>query len=152
MGWAFGQRERGADWCVAVRLRKFRSVGKSGMWCGATLRYCGVGFPGPWRVLQSRGRTWLQLMCCTSVLELGVLISEWSSGAAEWRSGVWQTECDKRKVWRSGKQSGRKGIKSGGWIWDGMTRWPGGGVTEWRGVECDRVRSVTEWKQGIVLE
>ena len=25
-----------------VRLRKFRSVGKSGMWCGATLRYCGV--------------------------------------------------------------------------------------------------------------
>ena len=22
-------------------------------------------------------RTWLQLMCCTSVLELGVLISEW---------------------------------------------------------------------------
>ena len=66
-----------------VRLRKFRSVGKSGMWCGATLRYCGVGFPGPRRVLQSRGRTWLQLMCCASVLELGVLISEWSSGAAE---------------------------------------------------------------------
>ena len=66
-----------------VRLRKFRSVGKSGMWCGATLRYCGVGFLGPRRVLQSRGRTWLQLMCCASVLELGVLILEWSSGAAE---------------------------------------------------------------------
>ena len=69
--------------CLFVRLRKFRSVGKSRMWCGATLRYCGVGFPGPQRVLQSRGRTWLQLMCCASVLELGVLISEWSSGAAE---------------------------------------------------------------------
>ena len=68
---------------LSVRLRKFRSVGKSGMWCGATLRYCGVGFPGPRRVLQSRGRTRLQLMCCASVLELGVLISEWSSGAVE---------------------------------------------------------------------
>ena len=55
---------------VHCQVVEFRSVGKSRMWCGATLRYCGVGFPGPWRVLQSRVRTWLQLMCCASVLEL----------------------------------------------------------------------------------
>ena len=123
-----------------VRLQKFWSMGKSGMWCRATLRYCGVGFTGPQRVLQSRGRTWLQLMCCTSVLELGVLISEWSSGAVEWWNdgvGCDGTECDKWKVWQSGKWSGRKGIRSGGWIWDGMTRWLCGGVMEWWGAECD---------------
>ena len=28
-------------------------------------------------------RTWLQLMCCASVLELGILISEWRFGEVE---------------------------------------------------------------------
>ena len=34
-------------------------------------------------------RTWLQLMCCASVLGLGVLISEWRFGEVEcWSDGV----------------------------------------------------------------
>ena len=58
-----------------VKLRK------SGLWeipeCRADLHRGTVDrFSGPWKMLQCRVRTWLQLMGCALVLELGVLISE----------------------------------------------------------------------------
>ena len=49
--------------------------GKTGKRSGATLAHVGTDF-GSAEVQQCRVRTWLQLMCCAFVLELGVLISE----------------------------------------------------------------------------
>jgi hypothetical protein len=63
---------------LILRLQKIRSVGKSGMRIGATLRYVEVRLLGARKIPGSVGaRTWLQLMCCTLFLELGVLISGW---------------------------------------------------------------------------
>ena len=64
---------------------------KSWVWeiqkCRATLRHVRRIF-GTIEMPQWRARTWLQLMCCTLSLELGVLILEWV-----------------RKVWWSREQS-----------------------------------------------
>ena len=55
----------------------FQTMGSSRMQSRATLSTADR-FPGPQEVLQCRVRTWLQLMGCALVLELGVLISEWA--------------------------------------------------------------------------
>ena len=57
--------------------------GKSGAWespeCAMELHWdtAESDFQDHGEYLQCRVRTWLQLMCCASVLELRVLISEW---------------------------------------------------------------------------
>ena len=59
-----------------VRMQKFQTMGNSRKQSGATLRHFGSNFTEPQKcACQYRARTWLQLMCCTLVLELGVLIS-----------------------------------------------------------------------------
>ena len=62
-------------------------------------------------------RTWLQLMCCASVLELGVLISEWRFGEVECQSDrVTGWSVTSRKHDRAQTRSGRKdwGVDSNG--------------------------------------
>ena len=62
-------------------------------------------------------RTWLQLMCCASVLELGVLILEWRIREAECQSdgvmeqsvmgwSVTSGKCDRAEM-RSGRKDWR---------------------------------------------
>ena len=70
-------------------------------------------------------RTWLQLMCYASILELGVLISEWRFGEAECQSdGVTKRSVTGQSV-TSGKCDGaetRSGRKDWGVDSNGGTR------------------------------
>ena len=76
--------------CKAAEIQ---SVGKFGS--RAELHWgISEGFFGTMEMPQWRDRTWLQLMCCTLALELGVLISEWTGKV--WWVGVWW-----RGVWWS---------------------------------------------------
>ena len=68
---------------VVAKAKMVSGCGKSGAWespeCGTELHWdtAESDFWDHGEYLQCRVRTWLQLMCCASVLELGVLISEW---------------------------------------------------------------------------
>ena len=109
----------GPDQTFNVKLRK------SGPWeipeCGAELHWGTADrFLRPRKMLQCKVRTWLQLMGCALVLELGVLILE----RVERCDSV---ECDR--------------IRCG--VWQNKVR----SVTEcgvWQSAECDKVRSVTK--------